>query len=165
MHSLEILREVSDQKTEIAFDFYFNKNNYMALYFLLTGMGGYAVEAYPNAGHNCNEVLLSIYKYSKNNMDKDVLGAFENVFKFATSKIYDINKFLLLTEYIYLELDNEKNGISPFNVNIKELLLFIKNGLNNGLNSNFFEGSKDVFNHEVQKSDQFLYQNYGHKIL
>lgn len=161
MNNLEILREVSDKKTEIAFDFYFNDNNPMALFGLLLGMGGYAVEAYPGAGHNYNQVLLSIYKYNNNNLDKDVLGAFETVFKMVSTKIVNINIFLLLMEYIYCELNYEKSGISPFKCNIKDLLLSVKNGLNLQL----YKGDKSILNEELQKSDEFLYQNYGHKIL
>lgn len=153
----EILHIIAEKKTALAFDFYFSKDNIMALFGLLLGMGGYAVEAHPGAGHCYHVVLQAIYKYSRKHPDQDILGAFETTFKFAAGKIVNISIFNSLTEYLSLQLRYEEDGTSPFTVNIRELIMALKNGLNHPS----YKGDRSTSNILMQQFEQYLYQRFG----
>ena len=158
---LSNLKRMSNNIVKIAIDNYITKNNEMALYLLLLGKGNYKIEAFPDAGHNFYEVLNSFYEYKKNYSDINVEKILEDALNVSISNICKVEDFAMVMNYIFTELDNEKNNISPFKIDILEIL----NNLRERIQS--FDKFKNniLFEMQLKKSEDYLNKKYGHKIF
>ena len=157
----ELFREYLDKITDLVFDYYTNRNNDMALYSYLLGKGKFKAESFPGAGHNYIEVMNSIYRYCVKHPEVNTAGILEEVLHLCATYFISLNDFLMLMNYIYLQLDNEKNNKAPFGINVVGILNAVKKRIIS--ESKLYQDK--MFMEQAHQSEQYLYQKYGHKIF
>ena len=161
MDRIENFEKYLDELTMYTFNGYIKNNDKFGLCGLLLGNGHWKAESFPGAGHNYLEVLNSIYRYSINNPEVNVANILEEILNFVAMYFGSLEEFLMIMNYVYLQLDNEKNNKSPFKINVIRILNALKSNIlsDSGLYQN------KMFIEQVHKSEEYLNQNYGHKIL
>lgn len=157
-NSLKIL---SDKLVEKTFQNYLQQNNEMGFYLLLLGKGHFKLESFPGAGHNYYEILNSIYDYYKKNPGINVKEIFEFALNLCINKLCLVEDFPMIMNYIYAQLENEDKEIAPFEINV----LMMLNNLKSRINS--YQKLKDdiILAEELKKSENYLNENFGHKLL
>ena len=126
MNRVDNFRIYLDKLTNLTFDIYIKEKNKMGLYGFLLGKGDFKAESFPDAGHNYIEVLNAIYRYDVNNPDINVANMLEETLNLIASHMISVDNFLMLMNYLYLQLDNEKNNKSPFKINVLRILNTLK---------------------------------------
>ena len=160
MKRLDELSNYSDKLIDVAINYYLNDNK-MAFYMILLGKGKFKVEAFPNAGHNYYEILNSIYKYKELHDDIDVKNIFENSLLLCIKYLNEISEFELIMNYLFVQLDNEKNNNVPFKIDLLKIL----NALKFRLTSKETIVQNESFMNCISKYEHVLEENYGHKII
>lgn len=161
MDNLANLRKMSDSFAERVFDLHINQDNQMSIYMFLLGKGIYKVESFPGAGHNYGIVLESIYDYYKRHPNVDVAEILKKSLSVCAKHLTTPEEFVLIMNYIFKQLENQKNNDAPFIVDVLEVL----NVLRTRINSYDKIKNNDLFVEQINKSEQYLEKNYNHKIL
>lgn len=157
--NIEYLEKYCNNLTKIAFDFY-KKNNKMGIYSLLMGTPKFKVETFPNAGHNYNIVLNSIYKYAEMNPNLEVGKILEDVLIFCAYSLTEPEEYTLIMNYIFSHLENKKNKKLPFDFDVVKVMKKLKESINS------YEklSNNSMFLKQVEKTDQYYQENYQRKV-
>lgn len=136
------------------------KNNNAGLKMALEGSGPFLVEARPNFGHDYRCILDAIYRYYKKHPEDRIdVYLYETFIKFSKISIfpYKVNQSL----NIFLkQIENQRNGTSPFEVDMVSVLNELKNTIHqNNLNKN------SEYINIVNRFDEYLESEMGYKIL
>lgn len=150
----------SDARIDYAMAALKNENNKMGLYCALLGIGQFKLEVIPGAGHNYYSILDAIYRRYKIHPEEKIdVFLHETFLKFAQS-VSSLEGCAKYINIISAQLENQKNNISPFEIEVKDVLLAIKHSITQrSLNSN------QQFMKKISEYDEYFNQNYGCKIL
>ncbi len=127
----------------------------------LTGQSFWELEIKPGEGHNYYYIMEALYRYHLNNPDVKADEYFENTLnKFANCCTSEIETVYFLN-ILMAELDYGKKNVSPFKINVLNILKTFRNNLmeNSKMNQNV-----DLI-HKIEDYDKFISKEYGYKIL
>lgn len=158
--NIEYLEKYCDNLTEIAFNSYKKRNDEMGIYSLLMGKPRWKVEAFPDAGHNYNIVLNSIYKYAEKNPNLEVGKILEDVLMLCAHSLSTPAAYTLIMNYIFSHLENKKSKKLPFDFDAVKVMKKLKESINS------YEklSNNSMFLKQVEKTEQYYQENYQRKV-
>jgi hypothetical protein len=157
----EQMKKIADAGVKYTMTIYKNDNNNMGLYAALLGLGNYKLERKPGYGHDYDCYLEAIYRYHRDFPEEKIDEYLYNTFLDLARCSVDVETLSKVVNIIFSQLRNQKEGISPFEVEMKKVLEFLKNNI---INDQELLGDKEYMS-KVNEYDEILDRNYGHKIL
>ena len=127
---------------------------------LLSGVPPYEVEVRTGAGHNYYMVLDAIHRcYERNpdgRYDEGFKAGLRGLIQVSTSKVASLD---LLLNYIFYQLDKEKDGTAKFTIEINEFIPLI----NDLIKDNREKYVKDykMFGAWLEKVQKYALEKYG----
>lgn len=161
MINKELITEMADSRVEYAMSALKNEGNDMGLCCTFLGFGQLKLEIKPETGHNYYLIVDAIYRYyEKNPLSKIDKYYDETLLKIAKHAV-SLNSLSILINIVSYQLENQKDKISPFEIDVVPILKELKNSVMN--NQKLMDDSN--YMQKFSEYDEYLNENYGHKIL
>ena len=157
----EYFEKMADIRIEKVMEFYKNENNDMVLYLALMGDSFWKLEVTPGAGHNYYYIIEAIYRYYLKNPEDRIDEYFSNTIKHMAKHSFSLRDITNFLNIVIAELDNEKQKISPFKINVVEILKIFSERLK--IEPKLYNEGDII--EKVGEYDGYLNQNHGYKVL
>ena len=153
--------KMADVRIEKVMELYIEENNYMALFVALRGDGFWKLELTPGAGHNYYYIMEAIYRYH-NAKPEDKIDKYYEETLMRLSRLCSSEKSVsVFLSIVVAELDYKKQGISPFEINMIEVLNLCREQLRT--DPKLYKEEKTM--EKVREYDKYINQKYGYKVL
>ena len=153
--------KLADLRVEKVMELYKNDNNMMALFVALKGGSFWKLELTPGAGHNYYYIIEAIYRYHKKYPNDKIDDYYTETIKKLALYSFSIEEVSDFFNIVMAELDYKKQNISPFEINMREILDLFQNRLKT--DSELYE-EKGVIS-KVSEYDEYINHNHGYKVL
>lgn len=157
----EDYEKLADVRIKKAMELYKTENNQMALDTALVGDGFWKLEITPDAGHNYYYIMEAIYRYHKINPNDEIDKYYYNTLETMAGYCTSTKRVSSFLNILMAELDYEKQKISPFEINIVEILKIFRDRLTT--NPKLYE--KPELMEKVNEYDSYINEKHGYKVL